>query len=177
MRIWSIAAWGLLALGAGMAVSRPAAAQNDRNTSPAEAQLDPEITTAPLAGTIEVTFTITLKSALPSGSNVACLVELSANSIQSGTAQSLSYRESGIVYVKSSGTSASCTVAIPYAWALPADSSTVLNDLEGSYQIIASSASAGVVSLERSSGGTFLVLTNTFPASGATTKYAVPVTL
>jgi len=135
------------------------------------------VTSAPLAGTIDVTFTITLKTALPTGSNVACFVDLSANSIHSGTAKSLSYHESGVFYVKSSGTSATCTVAIPYSWALPADSTTMLNDLEGTYQAIGSSATAGLTEVERSSGGRFLVFTNTFPASGATTKYTVPVTL
>jgi hypothetical protein len=140
--------------------------------------LEPEVTPAPVAGTIEVTFTVTLKTALPTGSQLAFFVDLSANSINSGTGKSVTYHEQSTVYAKTtSATTATCTVSIPYSWALPADSTTVRNDLEGTYQVIGSSASGGLAGSERSSGGTFLVPTNTFPATGATTKYSVPVTL
>jgi len=175
MRILSIAALGALAVGTLFWGTRPALAQSAVREMPEASpeQLQPELTPAPTTGTIEVIFTITLKSAFPAGSSVACFVNLDADSLNSGTGALIGLHEGNVEFLKTTGTTATCTVSIPYSWPLPASSATVTNVLAGSYQAVVSSAAEN---LERSSSGDLSGLSK-IPATGATTRITVPVTL
>jgi len=144
-------------------------------------KIEPDLTPAPSTGTIDLTITITLKTAVPTGATVYCSTDITAmsNNIQTF--------ESGVIYIESSysvakvtGSTATCTVATPYSWSLPAASATIQNSLSSEYVVGILPASTGTALIEselsgRSStssfGGT------TIPATGATTKYTLSVTI
>jgi len=175
MRILSIAALGALAVGTLLSGTRPALAQSEVREMPEASpdQLQPELTPAPTTGIIEVIFTITLKTAFPAGSSVACFVSLDADSLNSGTGALIGLHEGNVEFLKTTGTTATCTVSIPYSWPLPASSATVTTLLAGSYQAVVATSTG---TLERSSRGDLTGLSK-IPATGTTTKISVPITL
>lgn len=82
-------------------------------------------------GTINVTFTITLKSS--SISNPACIVFMDVQ--DAATTSSLRrLTEIGIVASTGSGSTRTCTVSIPYSWGLATQSSDMM---QTSYEITA----------------------------------------
>jgi hypothetical protein len=142
--------------------------------------LEPDVTTAPTTGTVDVVVTITLKTALPKGGSIVCDASLIASSISETTASVATYEEALAEVATVSGSTATCTIKIPYSWALPAASTTVVNAMDGNVDVIMSAApttatpAAGLFS--RSSLHSFAQNAK-IPAAGATTSYAVAVTL
>lgn len=94
---------------------------------------DPAAATTTFTGTIEVTVTITLKTALPTGGQVACSVEADASS--SGTSGEVGYVEDATKLATVSGSTATCKVNIPYSWLLFTASTTQTNSLDGSLDV------------------------------------------
>lgn len=109
---------------------------------------DPTTATTTYSGTIEVTVTVTLKTALPKGDSVACSVDAIASSESETTATTLAYDEDATSLATVSGSTATCKVNIPYSWVLLTPSTTVLDSLEGSLDVIMYSPTATTLTLE-----------------------------
>jgi hypothetical protein len=92
--------------------------------------------TSTFSGTIEVTVTITLKTALPKGGTVACTVGASVISESETTDAVVGISETGSSIATVSGSTATCKVNIPYSWVLFTNSATVINTLSGSLDVI-----------------------------------------
>lgn len=124
-------------------------------------------------GKLVFSFTITIQSSIPSSSNIAC--EASAEIDDAGAGgQGPLITEAAAVAATRSGTTATCTVNVPYAWNL-LNSST--DKVQLSYVISApSSAFSGT------SGLPARISTNIFgtikvPANGATTTQTIKATI
>jgi hypothetical protein len=194
MRILSIVAIAALSAGVILSGSASASAQSDAPAphkkvfgyQDAETgafhpmtQVEPDVTAAPLTGEFEVTITITLKTAVPAGGSVVCSTDISATSANEITDAGQTYEEGAYAVAKVSGSTATCTVDTPYSWLVSAASSTVLDELDGSYtvSILPAATTTNVVELNgRTSTSTF-VSAMKFPTTGAITKYAIKATL
>ncbi len=133
-------------------------------------------TSTTVTGTIKVTFNLTIKSSLPSGTKIYCGAEVDAESENEATPLS------PVIYVEEAGTVASgttCSATIPYSWTLYSSGATVINAFTGTYSIVAINSS--IPSLLDAVG--VRLVTGTFasdvkvPATGATTSYTVDVTI
>ena len=195
MRILSLAAVAALTLGVTLSGTSAAFAQSDEAMQgkqvfgyqdarsgvfhPLE-KVAPDVTAAPTTGTIEVTFTITLKTAVPTGGFVICDTTVVASSTSLTTGVSSGYTETAYALAKVTGTTATCTVNTPYSWVLPAASSTNSVLVIGDYSariVPPSSTTITAASFEgRSSSSTFLN-SKAIPATGSISKYTVNVTL
>jgi hypothetical protein len=133
-------------------------------------------TTTPTTGTVEVTFNFKLVSTFTKGTLLDCSATLSGSVVSETSGTSTYYVESALDAVDISGTSATCTVNIPYSWLLPASSSSTIDSFTGGYSVssVATTSTTGL--RERSSSGSF-VSSNKIPASGSTSKFTVNVTL
>jgi hypothetical protein len=194
MRIITIQALTALALGVALAGTSPAVAQlsniipphgsghGDRDAQRGEFSiddLDPEVTTAPLTGTLEVTFDVTIKSAIPSGTPLYCLAEFGATTRNSTASTSNVWEESNVEIATVSGSKATCTIKIPYSWLIPKASTTIKNQFLGVYAVGAVTGLTGKKGNPRAlrtSSHEFLK-TATLPANGAITKYTLDVTI
>lgn len=104
--------------------------------------------TTTYSGTIEVTVTVTLKTALPSGDKVACSVGATAISDSETTGANVAYDESATSLATVSGSTATCKVNIPYSWVLLTPSTTVIDSLDGSLDVIMFSPTATTITTE-----------------------------
>jgi len=82
----------------------------------------PDVSTPATTGTIELVMTITLKTALPKGGAVLCGVDLTAFSENLSTYTISDWYEEAYTAATVSGSTATCTVNVPYSWVLPAAS-------------------------------------------------------
>jgi hypothetical protein len=105
--------------------------------------------TTTYSGTVEVTVTVTLKTALPKGDSVACSVGAIASSeSETSPFASVAYDESATSVASVSGSTATCKVNIPYSWVLFTPSTTVVNSLDGSLDVIMYSPTATTITTE-----------------------------
>jgi hypothetical protein len=111
-----------------------------------DAAVEPDIATTAYTGTIEVTVTITLKTALPTGDKVACNVDAIATSASTTTSANVVIDESATAAATVSGSTATCKVNIPFSWVLLTPSTTVVNSLDGSLDVIMYSPTATTLS-------------------------------
>jgi hypothetical protein len=198
MRISSLAAIAAVTLGFTLAGSALATAQSEDSSTPHKkvfgyqdaqtgefrpfSQVDPELanTTAPSTGTFQLTITIKIASSFPTGTvrTIGCGANVTESSMSLTTAATAAfYEETAASYATVSGTTATCTVNIPYSWVVPAASATTLTSVTGSYTVqVSNSAVAAGPPLLRLSGGDFLSL-KAVPATGAVTKTAISVTI
>jgi len=194
MRVIPKAMVGALALSVALCGSVLASAQNetqhkkivgyqDAETGqfhPLDKEVPEATTTAPTTGEYEVTFTITLKSAVPTGGTVLCgtTIIVTAESLSTGAASE--YTENSYAVAKVSGTTATCTVNTPYSWLLPAASSTTEVLIGGDYTLSilpASSTTLTLATLEGRSSSSSFLSAKAVPATGTTTKLSVSATL
>jgi hypothetical protein len=192
MRMTVFAAMAAVSLGAALAASVPASAQNaevasangkvfgyqDASTGkfrPAQL-VAPDVTAAPTTGTITATLTIKLTSVFPAGFKIVCGAEIEGQSIDTTTGAGVDFEESSSSLATVNGTTATCTVKTPYAWALPGASATVQDFVTGEYSVNVYSAGTTLPGLLRSTEGPFLHLTK-LPAFGTVTSVPVSVTL
>lgn len=156
--------------------SNNAASQQKRQVFPDTAAAS-AAAAAPVTGTFVAKFTIKLVTPVPSGSQVLC--ELNANLFEENTTTgtvSNEIEEDAAAKATVSGSTASCTVSIPYSWTLATPSSDTVN--LGYYLYIVNPTGANESALTRSStqflpgAGSIKV-----PASGTTTTYTVNSTL
>jgi hypothetical protein len=111
--------------------------------------LENPATTTTYSGTVEVNVIITLKTALPKGDLVACSVGAIASSFsETNSLLDVTYDESAASIASVSGSTATCKVNIPYSWVLLTPSTTVLNSLDGSLDVIMYSPTATSLTTE-----------------------------
>jgi len=133
------------------------------------AKIQPD-TTPPSHGTIRLSISILIRSTFPSTANFLCGAMISASSINLTTDAQASFGEEAYSPATVSGSTATCTVTIPYSWAIPAASSTVDDSITGSYSVTVVNSDGTVSgSVLRVTSGDFLSLT-TVPASDTTTS-------
>jgi hypothetical protein len=181
-----------VSLGAALTVSAPVSAQSseevplsgkafgyqDASTGkfhPAQI-VAPDVTVVPSTGTITTTLTIKLASVFPAGFKIVCGAEIDGQSIDTTTGTEVNFEESSSSVATVSGTTATCTVKTPYAWALPTAGATVQNFVTGEYQVNVFTGDSALPGLLRSTSGPFLHLTK-IPAIGTVTAVPVSVTL
>ena len=132
----------------------------------------PDAAVAPATGTLELVLTITLKTPLTKGGSVLCSADVVAESENTNTYQASSFEDEATSVATVSGSTATCTVNIPYSWPVPAASSTVENTVSGSYVIEMTGAAGTVNALPRYSSAPFVTLTKV-PSTGTVSKYTV----
>jgi hypothetical protein len=191
MRIFSLSTFAAMTLLLSLGGATSAAAQSNDNEAfhkrvlgyqDAETgvfhpvtRIEPEASSPATTGTIQVTLTITLKTALPKGGNIVCGADLTAMSMNLTAGTVSDWSEMANSAATTGGSTATCTVNVPYSWVIPAKSSTVTNSVTGTYSVTMNNASGASPSLIRFSSGTFL--SGVIPTSGSTSKYTVGVTL
>ena len=132
---------------------------------PAGAEESPDALTT-FTGTITVTLTITLKTTTLT--NITCLEEVSV--VDAATTSPRFLAESDTVVATGTGTTRTCKLSIPYAWALATQSSDNMNTSHSVF----GAASSGPP--QRSSSLSPLD-TRKVPTSGTTTALTAAVTL
>ena len=198
MRIFSRAAIAAFAVGVALAGSASTAARSSDSGTPHKrilgyqdqvtgtfhpiSKVAPDATITPTTGTVELTLTITLKTALPKGGSIICEADLNATSVNLSTDAGGLWTEEAYATATVNGSTATCTVNVPYSWAIPASSSTVENSVTGDYLVEMNNASTGTAGgtavptgTVRYSLGTFL--DGAIPATGSTSKYPVSVVI
>jgi len=131
---------------------------------------------SPTTGTLHVTFNIKLVTAFPKGTLVNCSASLIGSSFSLTAGTGNSYQESGADSVAISGTTATCTVVIPYSWLVTPPGTGVTDSFSGSYGVSAAAGNASTGGMSRSTGSTLFTSTK-IPANGTTSVYTVNVTL
>src|SRR5579871_868510 len=123
----------------------------------------PETTTGPLTGTIQLTISVSLKSTFAKGSTLMCSAMVAATTINiaNPTGTGTDWIEDAYTTQAVSGSAATCVVTIPYSWAMPASSSTVMNELDGEYTVAVMAPATTTTTLSgvtplRSSTSTFV---------------------
>jgi hypothetical protein len=102
--------------------------------------------TTTYSGTIEVTVTATLKTALPKGDAVACNVDAIATSVnETNPLLDVTYDDSATAIATVAGSTATCKVSIPFSWLLLTPSATVINSLDGSLSVFMYSPTATTI--------------------------------
>jgi hypothetical protein len=124
------------------------------------------------SGTFTIVFAITIKSLLPTTTPILCNGSLAVFEVDSATGASIyTHNESASVVAVRTGSSAKCTITIPYSWLLSIPSSDrVSQTFEVS--ISSSSTTTGVTSRDSLIG---LPPINV-PANGATISETINVT-
>ncbi len=138
----------------------------------------PEAVTAPIAGTITLTLHITLKTAVATGSKVACNGSVDAT-FETSTG-STAYFETAAAFASVSGSTATCIVTIPHSWQFPAKTATDVEILSGTYSaeiINPTAVQATQVALVRESSSNFVSLTGNNIFATAPSTFSVNVTL
>ena len=119
-----------------------------------------------LTGEIEYKITVTIKSAIATSSPIVCGGNAATADLGSGT----SHSETASVTASRAGSTASCTVIIPYAWALASAGS---DSVSLSYSVTAAGGAGGLAS--RASIHSLPPIK--VPANNATTTETVAVTI
>ncbi|MGA2809275.1 MAG: hypothetical protein ABSE87_14185 [Terracidiphilus sp.] len=200
MRLFPIPTLASITLGIALAGSASAAAQSpqtgtqhtrifgyqDPQTGAFHplAHTVPLVTTAPTTGKYEVTFDITIDSTFPKGATLLCNVDLIESSVtESTTPTVIEYGETASSSMAVSGSTATCTVNLPYSWAIPASTAKapVVSTVSGSYSVFVFSSSSTTITSATLEGlrsvSSTLPIPTTVPKSGATTTATVDATL
>jgi len=128
-----------------------------------EAAESPDVVTTIRTGTLIYNFTIQLSTPLASGTDVYCSVSLSVSDTGTGSY----YDEGAEAYATVSGSTAHCTVKVPYSWIL-ATSSVGTDQLTGYYSVAEYTGVSGAGMYYR--GNSHQLTPITVPANGATTS-------
>lgn len=179
--ILATAVAALVSVPAGMTAQSPASSNPDHRVLGYQdsatgkfqplVKAEPDTTTPTSTGTIKLSIYILIRSAVPSTANVICGASVGTSSVDltAGTVSG-EYEEEAFSPATVSGTTANCTVTIPYAWTIPAASSTVKDTITGSYTVeVINTDGTTTFSVFRLTGGNFLSLT-AVPATGTTTS-------
>ncbi|HET7206893.1 MAG TPA: hypothetical protein VFI95_09980 [Terriglobales bacterium] len=152
-----------------------------RPASPTRQSVDTDVlaATVPTTGTLVLKFTVALKSALPTNGKVVC----DAHAILGGTDAGLQIFERAFSFATLSAGVWSCTVNIPYSWALTSPGTdtialTYAGSIQEGFQITASNSTATVVLAPLATRQSNIGLgTLAVPANGAITTKNFSVTL
>lgn len=199
MRLFSIAALASITLGIALAGPASCVAQSAQTTQQKKvfgyqdpqtgvfhplARAVPQATTiTPTIGKYEVTFSITIDSTFPKGATLLCNVDILETSVTVSPAAVSTYEETASASLTVSGKTATCTVAIPYSWVIPASTakSPVETTVSGSYSVFVFNASGTTITSATLEGlrstSSSLPIPTTVPKDGATTTASVDATL
>ena len=164
---------GAMILAAGLAIAaRPARAQSylvqgalNLHTGlfqPRIRNTQPEATST-YSGTFDVTISITLVTSIPTTQPIGCSAEISGTD-----ATYAQHDEQANVVATRSGSTATCTLAVPYSWSLGTTPTYTFG------YTVTTAASSGTPSRTSS---VYSETGATVPAKGTTTKLAAAVTL
>jgi hypothetical protein len=128
------------------------------------------LTTTTVGGTIIVKFTITVKATIAATAKIACSV--SAEVIDNITAAPAVILEEAAALATRSGTTATCTVTIPYSWNL----ATATSDKVTLSYVLSAPAEATVTTAYPQRLSSQGIATIAVPANGATTNETVTAT-
>jgi len=150
--------------------------QDESGTFHATPRNSPDVTSpyTVYSGTITVTFDITTKSSLPSGTKLYCGVTVTGNN-SSGEYAYPVYEQEGAT----AATGDTCTISVPYSWKLNTPIDSALADSFGvTFTVIAVDTSIPTML----NSGTFRIVSgnvggSTLPASAAASKFTVAVTI
>lgn len=134
-------------------------------------------TTTPVTGKFVANFTIKLVTAVPSGSEVVCALSASTDEISSTThLLTNEIFETAGTKATVSGSTATCTVTIPYSWYLTTSSS---DTVALSYTLEMANASAPLANPLSRYSSQFVPGAGAIkvPANGTTTTYTIGATL
>jgi hypothetical protein len=126
-------------------------------------------TPTPTTGTFDVTITIAIKSTIPSTTTIACTV----NAVMEEVYDSHYVSESASVAATRSGSSATCSLTIPYSWYLEAPGTDVITF---NYTITTPVAGMGA-GLPATRVSTQTIGYYDMPGSGTTNTIAVSATI
>ncbi len=174
MRIFRLAAIGGLALGLVFAGSVSMAAQSEAPDGENAALANAAV--APTTGTLALTFNIKLSSSYPAGSIVSCLGIVEGVTQNTMTGAGNRWTELATSSSKVTGSTATCTISIPYSWSLQPTGTGVQNIYLGAYDISVADISGKTVLANRTSTSFFAHFTP-IPVTGTTTKFTLNVTL
>ena len=121
---------------------------------------------ATFTGTINLTITVTLKTA--GLTNITCSEEVS---VLDGTTSFSSFGESNTVAATGTGTTRTCKLSIPYSWLLTNQAS---DNMSTSYAVV---GTTGTTALPQRTSSHFPLDTRKVPANGAITALTAAVTL
>ena len=127
--------------------------------------------TSTYAGTLKYVYTVKLDTAVPSGDELVC--EAGANVEDSGTGNF--YEEIAEGKATVSGSTASCTVNIPYSWALSTASSDMVDVSYELSTVPVSPTSNGAEVLAREHESSLSPIK--IPTTGATTTITISATI
>jgi hypothetical protein len=126
-------------------------------------------TTTPTTGTLQVNVTITIKSTIPSTEPIACTV----TAVMEEVYDSVYVNESATALAVRSGSTATCSMTIPYSWYLEAPASDVIT-ITSTITTPLNWLNAGVAAARVSTQTWGYIYV---PTSGATTPIAVAATI
>jgi hypothetical protein len=140
----------------------------------------PDAAIAPTTGKYEVTIEITLATPFPKSPTVGCSIDIEESSVNT-----TSYNELASYYESASGTATptakgySCTLTIPYSWAIPASTKTnpIKTTISGSYGVSASAGTSATSGDSARGSGSSLPIPAALPKDGANTLITVDATL
>jgi hypothetical protein len=126
-------------------------------------------------GTIELTLTINVVSDLPRGTAISCGMDVNVTALNVSDGALGSWVETASAVASVHGTTATCTLIIPYYWLLPSAAENELRTLSGRFTVTATDASIKP-SVLRSTNQPFLS-TTTIPSNDTTSKYRANATI
>ena len=126
---------------------------------------NPDTTFTTFTGEFVFKFTVTIKSSIPTSTPIDCEAQADVFD-ESG----VSHDETAEVVASRSGSTATCTVTIPYSWALSTASS---DGVSLSYNVDAAGGTTGEIDRESDNS----LVSIKVPANGATTTETVAVTI
>ena len=126
----------------------------------------PPVTKTTFTGSIVMNFTITVSTAFASTAPIACIGE--AGLQDTGSTTNI-FEVAGTTVTRGSGTTVTCSVTIPYSWAL---ASAATDKLRLSYSVIAPVAFTQTTAFPNRRGSQSLAIM-AVPVSGTTTTVAV----
>ena len=130
-------------------------------------EIDPA-TISPVTGKIVVNLTITISSSIPTTDVISCGVTATVLDV----ASQLSFIDSALVAATRKGTTATCTVDVPYSWALTSASSDMV---QIEYEILTPATATGAPLPSRTAEHGLANIH--VPSSGATTTYNPATTI
>jgi hypothetical protein len=138
-------------------------------------------TTPATTGKISLTISMKLATAFPAKSTITCGLNLVVLSVSENTTTFAisegEWLETAASAATISGSTATCTVSVPYAWVLPSSGSTVTttNTLSASFQVTVANATSTPTVLRISQQD--LIVGENVPVTGAVSSYTANVTL
>ena len=132
----------------------------------AAAAVDPNVAVATYTGTFFLSFTIAVKSSIPTNFPIQCSATMTVTDIANGAF----YSESKAGVATRTGNTATCSLTVPYAWSLSSGSLQVATNY-----MVSATSTGGSSFVSRFSSGALPSVT--VPVNGTTLSRPVAVTI